>query len=462
MHEVRILKIPAIGQTFSRELMPQLSDNLEDFLKFLDANDIKHHERQDIDPSKLKATQANGFDYDKIMSIPPGETHKIIISNDLHVIDGHNRWLAAHNRDDVNLKCHEVDLPIVAAVAKAKEYLAAKNLQEGITRKEFQPMVDSFVDFASSELGIKSLPNIQYKDSDENDDQPSFGGYCPGSKTITVSTKNRHPMDIFRTIAHELVHSKQDEDGRLKDVAKEGSTGSDIENEANSQAGIIMRKHAKNARHMFKVGSLDEAFEEMLQEDSPSDREWGKPSLTATYKKDTPGQNNEDEIDEEGILDTASGAVGLSKGSDGIGPEFGVSNFGPGGLGSAFSYGTVGGLNSSVGESFDSGAFDMGTVPKQGSKEEVKEESPVWQRKEGQDPKGGLNRKGIKAYRRENPGSKLSMAVTEKPSKLKKGSKKWKRRKSFCARMGGVDGPMKDEKGRPTRKALALRKWNCE
>ena len=74
---------------------------------------------------------------------------------------------------------------------------------------------------------------------------------------------------------------------------------------------------------------------------------------------------------------------------------------------------------------------------------------------------GGLTQKGVDAYRRENPGSKLQTAVTTKPSKLKPGSKAAKRRKSFCARMSGVDGPMKDEKGRPTRKALALRKWNC-
>lgn len=92
----------------------------------------------------------------------------------------------------------------------------------------------------------------------------------------------------------------------------------------------------------------------------------------------------------------------------------------------------------------------------------VKEnKSPAWQTKEGKDPKGGLNKKGVESYRRENPGSKLQTAVTTPPSKLKPGSKPAKRRKSFCARMGGVKGPMKDEKGKPTRKALALKKWNC-
>ena len=88
-------------------------------------------------------------------------------------------------------------------------------------------------------------------------------------------------------------------------------------------------------------------------------------------------------------------------------------------------------------------------------------ETAAWRRKEGKDPKGGLNRKGIASYRKENPGSKLSMAVTTPPSKLKAGSKAANRRKSFCARMGGMKGSMKKPNGEPSRKALALRKWNC-
>ena len=91
----------------------------------------------------------------------------------------------------------------------------------------------------------------------------------------------------------------------------------------------------------------------------------------------------------------------------------------------------------------------------------MNEASAAWQRKAGKNPEGGLNAAGVASYRKENPGSKLQTAVTTKPSKLKPGSKDAKRRKSFCARMGGMTGPMKDEKGRPTRKALSLRKWNC-
>lgn len=85
----------------------------------------------------------------------------------------------------------------------------------------------------------------------------------------------------------------------------------------------------------------------------------------------------------------------------------------------------------------------------------------AWQRKEGKSETGGLNSKGVASYRADNPGSKLKMAVTTPPSKLKAGSKDANRRKSFCARMGGMPGAMKKPNGEPTRKALALKKWNC-
>lgn len=85
-----------------------------------------------------------------------------------------------------------------------------------------------------------------------------------------------------------------------------------------------------------------------------------------------------------------------------------------------------------------------------------------WQKTNKRDKTDGMSPKAVKAYRRENPGSKLQTAVTTKPSKLKPGSKAAKRRKSFCARMSGNKGPMKKPNGKPTPKALALRRWNCE
>ena len=90
--------------------------------------------------------------------------------------------------------------------------------------------------------------------------------------------------------------------------------------------------------------------------------------------------------------------------------------------------------------------------------------SPAWQKKEGKSKSGGLNRKGIASYRRANPGSKLSMAVTTKPSKLKKGSKAAKRRASFCARMKGMKRKLtsaKTARDPNSRINKSLRKWNC-
>jgi len=70
----------------------------------------------------------------------------------------------------------------------------------------------------------------------------------------------------------------------------------------------------------------------------------------------------------------------------------------------------------------------------------------------------GMTAAGVKKYRKKNPGSKLKTAVT---GKVKPGSKDAARRKSFCARMSGMKGPLKDKKGRPTRKAAALKRWRC-
>jgi len=100
-----------------------------------------------------------------------------------------------------------------------------------------------------------------------------------------------------------------------------------------------------------------------------------------------------------------------------------------------------------------------GWIPNKGFKKAIDED---WNKVNHKDKTNGLSQKAVNAYRREHPGSKLQTAVTTKPSKLKPGSKAAKRRKSFCARMSGNKGPMKTPTGKPTPKALALRRWNCE
>ena len=85
-----------------------------------------------------------------------------------------------------------------------------------------------------------------------------------------------------------------------------------------------------------------------------------------------------------------------------------------------------------------------------------KYKTSAWQREEGKNPKGGLNAKGRASYNRETGGN------LKPPAPNPKTKKDAARRKSFCARMSGMPGPMKDEKGRPTRKALSLKAWGCK
>ena len=91
------------------------------------------------------------------------------------------------------------------------------------------------------------------------------------------------------------------------------------------------------------------------------------------------------------------------------------------------------------------------------------DESAAWHRKAGKSKSGGLNAKGVASYRREHPGSKLQTAVTTKPSKLKKGGKASKRRKSYCSRSRGQMKMHNISCAKTPDKAIckARRRWNC-
>ncbi len=82
----------------------------------------------------------------------------------------------------------------------------------------------------------------------------------------------------------------------------------------------------------------------------------------------------------------------------------------------------------------------------------------AWTRKEGKNPEGGLNAVGRASLKAQ--GHDIKPPVSRKQAA--KSPTAAARRKSFCARMSGMEGPMKDDKGRPTRKALSLRKWECK
>jgi hypothetical protein len=105
-------------------------------------------------------------------------------------------------------------------------------------------LVEEFIKYCKNKLQLNQTPKIEFSDdTDHVKEQCSFGYFDPNSKAIWVYVGDRNAADIFRTLAHELVHRKQDEDGRIK--YESGKTGSDIENEANSMAGVILREFGK-------------------------------------------------------------------------------------------------------------------------------------------------------------------------------------------------------------------------
>lgn len=111
------------------------------------------------------------------------------------------------------------------------------------TESTFIDVLNDFLPFAVEYLQLKSVPKITLLKDPENIESPSFGCFNPKTQSTDLVINNRQPMDIMRTLAHELVHTKQREDGELD--PKDGKTGSDSENEANSLAGVIMREFAQ-------------------------------------------------------------------------------------------------------------------------------------------------------------------------------------------------------------------------
>ena len=101
-----------------------------------------------------------------------------------------------------------------------------------------------FIKFASGRMNLQSLPKIIFTtDNNWAKQMRSFGQYDPSKKSIVTYVENRNMADVLRTLCHELVHHKQNEEGRIE--VNSGETGSDIENEANATAGILLRDYGK-------------------------------------------------------------------------------------------------------------------------------------------------------------------------------------------------------------------------
>ena len=125
---------------------------------------------------------------------------------------------------------------------------------EGITKEDFEKVVHTFLPFVKKELNIKELPKIKFVDDKKIAKRMSAFGQIKDNH-IVISIIDRHPMDILRTLAHELAHYRQHKSG----VFGSGHAGAPTENEANRLAGTIVRKFGEKHSNLFTLSSVNEA-----------------------------------------------------------------------------------------------------------------------------------------------------------------------------------------------------------
>lgn len=104
--------------------------------------------------------------------------------------------------------------------------------------------LDSFVKFVKEQLEIKTVPTIKIQNNRDGLKTTANYDYTKENKIIKVSSKGRALVDVMRSIAHEMVHHKQFEDGRL-DGPQPPDIGGEIEDEANAKAGQYIKMYAK-------------------------------------------------------------------------------------------------------------------------------------------------------------------------------------------------------------------------
>jgi len=115
--------------------------------------------------------------------------------------------------------------------------------EDGESEEEIN-LVNEFINYVKDKLGLVQIPKIDFSDDiDHVKEQRSFGYFSPDTNIIWIYAGDRNTADIFRTLAHELIHRKQEEDGKIN--YESGETGSDIENEANAKAGVFLRDFGK-------------------------------------------------------------------------------------------------------------------------------------------------------------------------------------------------------------------------
>ena len=140
------------------------------------------------------------------------------------------------------------------------EYMttAPEIANESQDRGQVRDTIKQFARSCFRQYGLKNPPKIRIQHNpDWSERTGTFGRFDPDTNTIELAVTGRHMLDILRTLAHELTHAKQNEQGEMPDDA--GRTGSPYEDDANAQAGRMMRHWAEQHPDQFKDTKLDEA-----------------------------------------------------------------------------------------------------------------------------------------------------------------------------------------------------------
>lgn len=163
-------------------------------------------------------------------------------------------------------KEHTTDLKTATRIAlnhlgedpKYYTKLAKAKLEEDIDNKD--DVISDFIKFAVDTLELQQVPKITFTDDEEVAKQMhSLGLYNPQTDELLVVRSNRMIADILRTLAHELVHRKQNELGQLE--PNSGATGSPIENEANAAAGVLLRLYGAKNTNIYEAIKINEVGE---------------------------------------------------------------------------------------------------------------------------------------------------------------------------------------------------------
>lgn len=171
-----------------------------------------------------------------------------------------------------------------------------KSLDETLSepKEKTDNIIADFIDFAAQALDLQQVPKITFTDDNKVAKQMhALGSYQPSTDNLLVVRGPRLTADVLRTLAHELVHRRQAELGPLS--AEDGKTGSEVENEANAAAGVLLRQFGKYRPEIFEEGVGEEAHKIYCDMDGVLvDFEKGYEELTGRNIRGQHSAGNED------------------------------------------------------------------------------------------------------------------------------------------------------------------------